>query len=88
MKISFNVFPNPYIDNTTIYYTVDNDAKVNVEIFDLNGRLITNLFSGNQKAGGYNVQFNAKTAGYMSGMFIVKLTINGEVYSRQIVQMQ
>lgn len=87
-KISFNVFPNPYIDNTTIYYTVDSDAKVNVEIFDLNGRLITNLFTGNQKAGGYNVQFNAKTAGYMSGMFIVKLTINGEVYSRQIVQMQ
>ncbi|MCS6934596.1 MAG: T9SS type A sorting domain-containing protein [Chitinophagales bacterium] len=87
-QIGFNVFPNPYIDNTTIYYSVKNDSKVTVEIFDLNGRLVSNLFSGEQKAGGYQLIFNAKSSGYMSSTLIVKLTIGEDVYSRQIVQFQ
>jgi hypothetical protein len=32
--------------------------------------------------------FDARKSGFMSGIFIVKLTINGETFSRQIVQMR
>ncbi|MCW5907080.1 MAG: T9SS type A sorting domain-containing protein [Chitinophagales bacterium] len=86
-NISISVFPNPFIDNTTVYYNVTEDAKVKMDVFDISGKLVTNLFEGNQKAGSYNVSFNGKNAGYQSGVFILKLTINGEVYSRQLVQM-
>jgi hypothetical protein len=85
--ISISVFPNPFIENATVYYNTTEDAKVKVEVFDISGKLVTNLFEGNQKAGSYSVSFNGKNSGYQSGVFIVKLTINGEVFSRQLVQM-
>lgn len=87
-QMNISVFPNPYIESTTVYYGINQDAKVKLEVFDLSGRLVSTLYSGQQKAGTYNFTFNGKANGYGSGMFIAKLTVNDEVFSRQIVQMQ
>jgi hypothetical protein len=86
-KMNVSVFPNPFIENATVYYTLTEDAKVKVELYDMSGKMVTQLFEGNQKAGSYNNTFNGKSFGG-SGMLIVKLTVNGEVFSRQIVQMK
>ncbi|MFN8299866.1 MAG: T9SS type A sorting domain-containing protein [Chitinophagales bacterium] len=85
---NISIFPNPFIDNATVSYNLVADSKVKVEVYDMTGKLITNLFEGSQKTGNYTLDFNAKAAGSMSGIFIVKMTINDEVYSRQIVQMR
>lgn len=87
-KMTVNVFPNPFIQSASIYYNLTTDAKVNAEVYDMTGKLVTNLFEGNQKAGSYNLNFDAKNTGSMSGIFIVKLQVNGEVFSRQLVQMR
>ena len=87
-KFGISVFPNPFIDNATIYYALDKDSKVRVEIFDISGKSVAGLFDGNQKPGNYNLNFSAKNSGFMSGIFIVKMTVNGDVYSRQLVQMR
>lgn len=87
-KIAINVFPNPFIQSATIYYSVTEDAKVKADVYDISGKLVTNLFEGTQKSGSYNLSFDARNAGSMSGIFIVKLVVNGEVYSRQLVQMR
>jgi hypothetical protein len=87
-KMTVNVFPNPFIQSASIYYNLTTDAKVNAEVYDISGKLVTNLFEGNQKAGSYNLNFDAKNTGSMSGIFIVKLQVNGEVFSRQLVQMR
>ena len=87
-KMTVNVFPNPFIQSASIYYNLTTDAKVNAEVYDISGKLVTTLFEGNQKAGSYNLNFDAKNTGSMSGIFIVKLQVNGEVFSRQLVQMR
>lgn len=87
-KFNISVFPNPFIDNATIYYNLEKDSKVKVEVFDISGKMVTNLFEGSQKQGNYNLNFSAKNSGFMSGIFIVKMTVNGDVYSRQLVQMR
>ncbi len=87
-KMTVNVFPNPFIQSASIYYNLTTDAKVNAEVYDISGKLVTNLFEGNQKAGSYNLNFDAKNTGSMSGIFIVKLQVNGEVFSSQLVQMR
>ncbi len=86
-KINVSVFPNPFIETATIYYSINEDAKVKVELFDMSGRMVSQIFEGNLKAGSYNNTFNGKNLG-SSGMLIVKLTVNNEVFSRQIVQMK
>ncbi len=87
-KFAITVFPNPFVENATIYYSLDKDSKVRVEIFDISGKSVSNLFDGNQKQGNYSLNFSAKNAGFLSGIYIVKMTVNGEVYSRQLVQMR
>lgn len=87
-RITVNVFPNPFIQSAAIYYNLDADAKVSAQVYDISGKMVSNLFEGNQKAGSYNLIFDAKNAGSMSGIFIIKLVVNGEVFSRQLVQMR
>lgn len=87
-QFSISAFPNPFIDNVGIYYNLNTDAKVKAEVYDISGKLVTTLFDGNQKTGNYNLTFTPKNFGSMSGIFIVKLAVNGDVFSRQIVQMR
>lgn len=85
---SISAFPNPFIDNVGIYYNLSADAKVKAEVYDISGKLVTTLFDGSQKVGNYNLTFTPKNFGSMSGIFIVKMVVNGEVFSRQLVQMR
>lgn len=87
-KINISVFPNPFIDNANISYNLTEDAKVKTEVYDISGKLVTVLFDGNQKAGNYNLNFANKNYSSFDGIFIVKMTVNGAVYSRQLVQMR
>ena len=87
-KININVFPNPFTDNATIGYNLTADSKVKVEVFDISGKLVAKLFEGNEKAGNYSLSYSVKNSENMSGIFIVKMTVNGEIFSRQLVQMR
>ncbi|HLP50802.1 MAG TPA: T9SS type A sorting domain-containing protein [Chitinophagales bacterium] len=87
-NMSINVFPNPFVQTASIYYNLTTDAKVSAEVYDMSGKMVTGLFEGNQKAGNYNLSFDAKNAGSLTGIFIIKLVVNGEVFSRQVVQMR
>jgi len=87
-KMTINVFPNPFIQTATIYYNLSGDSKVKAEVYDMSGKMVSSLFEGNQKSGSYNLSFDPKNAGSLSGIFIVKLVVNGEVFSRQLVQMR
>ncbi len=87
-NININLFPNPFVETATIGYNIIEDSKVTVDIYDISGKLMTNLFEGNQKTGNYNLTYSAKNSASASGIFIVKMTVNGEVFSRQLVQMR
>ena len=87
-RINIEAYPNPFVDNANIGYTLTDEAKVSVEVYDMQGKLVTSLFEGNQKTGSYNLNFNGKNFATGSGIYIVKLTVNGDVYSNQMVQMR
>jgi len=87
-KLNITTYPNPFIDNANISYTLTDAAKVSVEVYDMLGKQLTSLFEGNQNAGSYNINFNAKNVAANSGVYIVKMTVNGDVYSSEIVQMK
>ena len=41
-------FPNPFNPDTNILFTLPNSGNVNIRIYDVFGREITTLFSGNK----------------------------------------
>jgi hypothetical protein len=86
--ININAYPNPFVESANINYSLPESAKVQLEIYDISGKIVTTLFTENQNAGSYNYNFSGKNFAANSGMYIVKLTVNDNIYSREMVQMR
>ena len=55
----YPAYPNPFNPITTLRYTLLEDAKVNITIYDMMGRVVSNLVSSQQRAGYKSIQWNA-----------------------------
>jgi hypothetical protein len=82
---SIHVFPNPFMDKATISYHLEGESKVTLQVFDIEGKVVTELQNGKLNSGVYSVVIDAKDLKAASGILIAKLTIDGKVYSQQIV---
>jgi hypothetical protein len=87
-KINIAAYPNPFIDRADITYNLVADAKVKVVVYDMQGKLVTSLYEGNQNAGSYKLGFDAKNFTAGSGIYVVEMIVNNDVYSSQMVQMR
>ena len=52
-------YPNPFNPVTTLRYDLPDDALVNITIYDVMGRVVSNLVSSQQDAGYKSIQWNA-----------------------------
>jgi hypothetical protein len=72
--------PNPFNPVTTIFYDIPKPDRVQVHIYDLNGRLVNKLVDTNKKAGHHQVIWNGQDmSGHTvsSGVYFVRI-ITGE----------
>ncbi len=53
-------YPNPFADHTAIQYALASAGEVTVQVFDASGRVVRDLFAGNQYAGNYELMWNAR----------------------------
>lgn len=53
-------FPNPFNGQTQISFTIPNAGNIAVNIFDVNGKIIKNLFTGYQNAGSTILKWDGK----------------------------
>jgi hypothetical protein len=68
--------PNPFSNSTTIDYTMPETGKVKLSVLDMLGQEIAVLVDATQTAGSYSVEFSA--AGLSTGVYIYKITVDGE----------
>jgi hypothetical protein len=88
VDMNINAYPNPFVESANISYTLTDVSTVKLEVFDISGKLMTTLYNGSENAGTYTFNFNAKDFSSMSGIYVVKMTLNDNIYSRQMVQMR
>ena len=69
--------PNPYTSKTSVFFTLPRPAEVSLEVFDLQGRLVTRRDYGHQPAGPSHVIFGA--GDLESGMYPYRLRVRDEV---------
>jgi flagellar hook assembly protein FlgD len=87
LKIQTSVFafPNPSRDFTTIEYSLANEDFVTIEIYDVNGILITTLMSNKQhKEGIYQVDFD--TSNLSSGQYNCVLKTSSTLKNCRIIK--
>jgi agmatine/peptidylarginine deiminase len=75
-------YPNPFNPSTTIRYTLTMAAKVNLAVFDVQGRLVATLVDGSRNAGIQEVTWDA--SGMASGLYFCHLTVGN---STQVMKM-
>jgi flagellar hook assembly protein FlgD len=55
----YNAYPNPFNPVTTLHYDLPENGLVNITIYDMVGRVVSNLVSSQQRAGYKSIQWNA-----------------------------
>ncbi len=76
-------YPNPFNPSTTISFTLSSRSSVSVKIFDLLGREMATVLSGQLSAGMYSRQWNA--SGMPSGVYFCRLSAGSFVETKKML---
>jgi hypothetical protein len=69
-----SVYPNPFNPSTNIQYSLPEAGHIELTIYDIHGRKVTELFNGYQEAGSYTLTWDAVSndMGYnTSGIYLL-----------------
>jgi len=65
-------YPNPFNPSTSISYSISENSKVQLRVYDVLGNEVATLVNEEKSAGSYNITFNASNLA--SGLYLYKLT--------------
>ncbi len=72
-------FPNPTTGWTSLELRLEKETEVNIHVYDING---SQVFYLNENGALKNIEFSTKS--FPTGIYFVKIHIEGEVYSRKL----
>lgn len=80
------LYPNPFVNDVLIEYELENDATVNVGVYDFSGNNTTITLQKEivQKQGKH--QYNLDGSTLIPGMYIVRVGVNNEMHSRILIK--
>jgi hypothetical protein len=77
-----NAYPNPFMDQLNIeFYNNAAGNKVAVDLYDMSGRLVYRRNAGSMPVGQNKLNLNLENSGFTPGVYLVKLSINGQILS-------
>ncbi|MBD3340453.1 MAG: T9SS type A sorting domain-containing protein [Candidatus Lokiarchaeota archaeon] len=81
-------YPNPFNPTTTITYSVPKASHVQLQIFDLTGRLVKTLYDNEQQTGMHSVIWDARDESgnvVTNGMYICRMTAGAVVKHQKMI---
>jgi hypothetical protein len=77
-------YPNPFNPTTTIVYELPYAGTVTIQIFDITGRVVTEITDRKHQAGVHKVSFSVNDHHISSGVYLYSLTFDGKVETRRM----
>ncbi len=81
-----SAYPNPVSDVLNFSYQLKEESTVTLDVYDISGKLIANLLNRTEGPGKKFAQINTNAPGWTTGTYFVRLSVNGESISKQIVK--
>ena len=78
-----SVYPNPAKGMATVVYTINDQADVTLDVYDLLGNRISSVLSEKQSSGKYRAEINTETL--PDGIYMVNLTVNGQSHMQKLI---
>ncbi len=77
-----SIFPNPMAKQATVVYRTARQARIRLELFDIQGRRLTTLMERETPAGTYRSELDLSWLA--PGTYFVRMTTGDEVHSRKL----
>jgi hypothetical protein len=74
-------YPNPFRDHTTFTVELPSPARVDMRVYDLSGRQVSQLLSDLLPAGRHDVTWECR--GLAGGIYLVRMEYGGGVHYRR-----
>jgi len=81
---ALTTYPNPVIKEATIQFVLPESDQVTLAVYDLNGKLLQRLFSGEAKAGSLR-SFTMNAQNLTDGVYVVQLKTSDKVVTKKII---
>lgn len=83
-EFNYLASPNPFSESINLAFTLGADAKVTVDILDINGRLLNTFMSEQLSSGQYSYNFNA--SGLTPGQYALRIQVGDETYTNMMLK--
>lgn len=80
-----NVYPSPFTDNLTITYTIQEKSRVELEMYNSSGKLISKVVNEVQQQGKQEIVFN--TTDLPAGIYFCVLTTVQSTITKKIIKL-
>jgi len=79
------VFPNPARDFAAVNFNLNENANVNIQLFNMLGQSAMEVFSGNKYPGYHQVDFNPSALS--AGTYFIRITANDSVQTTRLIKL-
>ncbi|MEI6852897.1 MAG: T9SS type A sorting domain-containing protein [Bacteroidota bacterium] len=80
-KEQFNLYPNPIIETFTIEFTLTENTPLEINIVDMDGKMVKELYHGNASQGDNNFSFNK--ANLAKGTYFLVIKSNSSILKNE-----
>ncbi|OQP57431.1 cellulase family glycosylhydrolase [Niastella populi] len=81
---TLQAYPNPFRQNNTIVFNMEQAGHVYLSVFDLTGKEVAVLVNGNLQAGSHRADFEPRRL--PAGLYTLKLVHNGKITTTKLVK--
>jgi len=85
---SIDVYPNPFNTETTVQFEVYQDLWANVDVIDLKGQLLHELYIGNMQPGTKKFSVNASELGLAKGAYLIRVITDKRPAIARIIKVE
>jgi hypothetical protein len=84
-------YPNPFNPSTSAEYTLPKPSSVSINVYNVNGELVQNLFNGKMNSGKYRVEWDGKDSNgneTVSGMYLLQMRTPSGLATKKMVKLK
>jgi len=82
-----NIYPNPFIDNVVLNYSIARQGVVKITVMDAEGNLVKIISDNNQTSGNHAIVINGETLNMNAGIYFLKLQSNEQIAEIKLVKL-
>ena len=78
-----SAYPNPFNSVTGIRYALPYKSMISITVYDITGKVVSMLFSGEREAGRYEASWDASA--FQTGVYFLRMETSGDTYTRKVI---